>query len=52
MNKTLQNFIDIWCSKCGSQRCDPPDENWRKGCPKWREQCKKNGEEFDGKYNL
>lgn len=24
------------CQMCGSQRCIPTEEEWREGCPKWR----------------
>lgn len=40
----IEDFIQKYCMMCGSQRCDPYDEEWREGClifQKWKEEKEK-----------
>ena len=46
---TKEKFIDTYCVKCGSQRCDGPDSDFAEGCPHyilefWRKDKKDESE--------
>jgi len=38
------DFIKENCQMCGSQRCDPTDEEWIEGCLKFQEYKKEKKE--------
>ena len=33
---TFDEFVKEYCWMCATQRCDPKDEDWREGCPKFK----------------
>lgn len=40
----LEKFIDENCTKCGSQRCNPREQEWITGCKKYQELMNNDGQ--------